>query len=142
MQNQTQQALEVLVFALDGQKYCVDIESVEEIVDGGEVTDVPDAPPHVEGVMDLRGRTTTIVNPRSVFGLSVIDDHSRIIVFDPDAFDDEKAVGWLVDDARRVTRIPDDDVTDPGITASACVEGLIKRDGEFVILVDPTEVGR
>ena len=60
---------QVLEFALGDETYCVSIDYVTEIVDVGELTTVPNAPRHVEGVMDLRGRTTSIVDPKTVFDI-------------------------------------------------------------------------
>lgn len=58
---------QVLEFTLGEEQYCVTIEAVNEIVKAAEVTPMPDTPPAVIGMMDLRGKTTTIVNPKPVF---------------------------------------------------------------------------
>ena len=51
---------QVLTFGIGEQAYCIELEYVTEIIDGGDMTSVPNTPDHVEGVMDLRGQTTTI----------------------------------------------------------------------------------
>ncbi|MEF8826736.1 MAG: chemotaxis protein CheW, partial [Halapricum sp.] len=102
MSNVTNQVLE---FQLGEETYCVSIDYVTEIVDVGELTSVPNAPPHVEGVMDLRGRTTSIINPKVVFDIADGSEAARIIVFDPEiADDDQGAVGWLVDEVYQVSQ--------------------------------------
>jgi purine-binding chemotaxis protein CheW len=60
---------QLLEFGLGDESYCLDIGYVDEIVDAGELTRIPNSPPHVEGVMDLRGRTTAIVDPRKLFDI-------------------------------------------------------------------------
>lgn len=132
---------EVLEFDLGTETYCVDIEYVEEIVETGTLTTIPNSPSHVEGVMDLRGRTTTIIDPTVVFDLPVDRDGDRIIIFDPDQMDDTGAVGWIVDGADRVVRIDEGRIEDTTVTNDEAVTGVIKHDDGFVIHVDPTVVG-
>ncbi|MEF8772672.1 chemotaxis protein CheW [Halodesulfurarchaeum sp.] len=61
------QILNVLKFSLGDGRYCIDISHVEEIVDANEeITPDPNADDHIVGVVDLRGETTTIVDPKSV----------------------------------------------------------------------------
>jgi len=131
---------QVLEFALGEETYCVSIDYVTEIVDVGELTTVPNTPRHVEGVMDLRGRTTSIVSPKVVFGIGGDGAERRIVVFDPDIVEDQGAVGWLVDEVSQVVSVDPNDVDDaPGQDDDAVV-GVVKRDDDFVIWVDPRAV--
>jgi purine-binding chemotaxis protein CheW len=131
---------QVLEFALGEETYCVSIDYVTEIVDVGELTTVPNTPRHVEGVMDLRGRTTSIVSPKAVFGVGGDSAERRIVVFDPEVVEDQGAVGWLVDEVSQVVSVDPSNVDDaPGQDDDAIV-GVVKRDGDFVIWVDPRVV--
>lgn len=65
----TEETVQVLTFTLNEETYCVDIDHVTEIVEAGDVTAIPNAPAHVEGMMDLRGNTTTIIDPRGPLGV-------------------------------------------------------------------------
>ncbi|ACV11127.1 CheW protein [Halorhabdus utahensis DSM 12940] len=132
---------QVLEFELGSETYCVSIDHVTEIVDIGEVTSVPNSPRHVRGVMDLRGRTTSIVDPKIVFGINEDGAERRIIVFDPEIIADQEAAGWLVDEVHQVRQIDEGDVDDsPGGADSASIKGVVKRDEGFVIWVDPVAV--
>ena len=131
---------QVLEFELGAETYCVSIDSVTEIVDVGEVTTVPNSPPHIEGVMDLRGRTTSIVDPKVVFGISGDGERRRIIVFDPGIVEDQGAVGWLVDEVFQVVRVDAADVDDSPSQDEESIRGVVKRNDEFVIWVDPVAV--
>jgi purine-binding chemotaxis protein CheW len=131
---------QVLEFTLGEETYCVSIDYVTEIVDVGELTTVPNTPRHVEGVMDLRGRTTSIVSPKAVFGVGGDGAERRIVVFDPDVVEDQGAVGWLVDEVSQVVSVDPSNIDDaPGQDDDAIV-GVVKRDGDFVIWVDPRAV--
>ena len=131
---------QVLEFRLGGERYCVSIDYVTEIVDVGEVTAVPNAPRHVEGVMDLRGRTTSIVDPRTVFGIGGNGDAERIVVYDPEVVGDDTAAGWLVDGVDRVSTVDPEEVDDSPAADDEAVDGVVKRGEDFVVWVDPRSV--
>lgn len=132
---------QVLEFELGEETYCVSIDIVTEIVDVGEVTAVPNSPPHIRGVMDLRGRTTAIVDPTEVFGIDGDGAAQRIVVFDPDIVDDQAAAGWLVEEVHQVVDVDPDAVDDSPAADDDAIKGVIKQeDGGFVIWVDPRAV--
>ena len=131
---------QVLEFTLGDETYCVSIGYVTEIVDIGKLTQVPNAPAHVEGVMDLRGRTTSIVDPKVVFGIDDDSKGKRIIVFDPDIVQDQGAAGWLVDEVFQVVQVTPEQVDQSPANDSGSIRGVIKRDDEFVIWIDPAVV--
>ena len=137
---------QVLEFKLGSETYCVDIDYVTEIVDIGELTDLPNAPDYVNGVMDLRGRTTAIVDPKVIFDIDEADtDSKRIIVFDPDIIANRKAAGWLVDEVDQVVKLDDETVEDAPESGRDAVRGVIQHDDDdddegFVIWVDPQAV--
>jgi purine-binding chemotaxis protein CheW len=143
--NQSQQMSQtegqVLEFKLGEETYCVSIGYVTEIVDIGELTKVPNSPPHVRGVMDLRGRTTSIVDPKVVFDIETDRDARRIIVFDPEIVEQQAAAGWLVDEVDQVVQVDRSEVDESPAEDQEAIIGVIKQDnGEFVIWVDPAEV--
>lgn len=127
---------QVLEFSLGPETYCVGIDHVTEIVGMGDLTTVPNTPAHVEGVMDLRGRTTTIINPKAVLNLSDREIGGRIIVFDPELFEDDQSVGWAVDSVSEVVRVSDDQIDDSPVEDDH-IEGILKRGDDFVIWVKP-----
>ena len=130
---------QVLEFELGDETYCVSIDHVTEIVDMGDVTVVPNSPPHVEGVMDLRGATTTIIAPKRLLAIPDGGEEMRIVVFDPSTFDDDQSVGWVVDSVNEVTRVVEDDVDDSP-TDDEYIRGIVKRDGEFVVWLKPRDL--
>jgi purine-binding chemotaxis protein CheW len=132
---------QVLEFRLGDETYCVDITYVAEIVDMGQLTQVPNTPAYVEGVIDLRGRTTSIVNPKTVLGIGDGEEGRRIIVLDPDRIDEGEALGWLVDEVQQVVDVDEDDVDDSPVADHEGIRGVIKRDDGFVIWLDPNRVG-
>ena len=129
---------QVLEFCLGNETYCVSIEYVTEIVDMGELTPLPNSPPHVEGDIDLRGNTTSIIDPKVGLGIDR-ELGDRIIIFDSTIFDDDRSVGWAVDSVEEVSDIASEDVDDSPVDEEH-IRGLIKRDSTFVVWIDPRTV--
>lgn len=71
-----------LSFTLDKEEYAVDILKVQEIKGYSAVTPIPNSPPHIKGVMNLRGTVIPIVGLREKFGLPPVtyDKFTVVIV--------------------------------------------------------------
>lgn len=136
---------QVLTFTLGEDEYCVPIEYVAEIVDGGSIRSLPDSEPHVVGITDLRGQTTTIVDPCECLNVDtgeLLTDggqvDSRIVVLDSDALGTDGATGWLVSDVDEVTTVADDTLDADSVGDTDLLRGLIKNDDEgFTLWLDP-----
>lgn len=126
----------VLEFRLGEERYCLDISYVEEIVREETVTRVPNTPEYVEGVVDLRGQITTILDPTVAADIETENDDRLIVVFDADTFDDYGEIGWSVDAVDQVSLIAEADVKEPPIDESY-INGVIERGDEFVIWTTP-----
>jgi purine-binding chemotaxis protein CheW len=137
--DETARTVQMLEFELGGETYCVDIDYVSEIVDRGSVTPVPNAPDFVEGVMDLRGRTTSIVDPKTLLNVGTESEAQRIVIFDADSFEDDAAVGWLVDAVHQVDRVSMDDVEEPPMDRGEFIKGIVRREDGLVVWVTPTK---
>lgn len=124
-----------VVFTIGDEEYCIDIADIDEIVERGSLTALPNAADHFEGVMDLRGETTTIFNPRSYFDTAEADEGgTRILILDRE----DQNVGWLVDSVHRVIEFTDEDVESN--VSDGPVEGVLRQEDGFVILVDPSAI--
>jgi purine-binding chemotaxis protein CheW len=122
---------DVLEFSLGEGRYCVDIAHVDEIVDANEdVTAIPNSDAHVVGVVDLRGQTTTVVDPRVKLDEDGETEGTRIVVLS-----EHDATGLLVDDVAEAEAVAEADVDDSA--ASGTTRGVVRRDDRFVVWVDP-----
>lgn len=130
--------VQLLEFELGAESYAVDIAHVAEIVDVNDLTVIPNSAPHVEGVMDLRGKTTTIIDPKAVFGIDGDGERKRIVVFDRERTVAGKSIGWVVDEVDQVVEIDRDDIESSPVSDDDAVQGIIKREDDFVIWVRPT----
>jgi purine-binding chemotaxis protein CheW len=130
--------LQLVSFKLREEEFAVDILQVQEIIRLQEITNVPNAPAFVEGVINLRGRVIPIIDLRKRFALESAE-HSkstRIIV----VMIDNVTVGLIVDEVSEVLRIPEDTVEPPppivaGIE-SDYIKGVGKLEDRLLILLD------
>lgn len=122
----------VLEFSLGDGRYCLDISHVDEIVDvPGEITPIPNSPAHVLGVVDLRGRTTTIVDPTVKLEVEGETSGGRIIVLS-----NADGKGLLIDDVHQVEAVNEADLDTSAATETT--KGVIRREDRFVIWVEPS----
>lgn len=128
---------QVLEFRLESNLYCIDIRHIEEVVEREEhgITTLPNADRHVEGVMDLRGETTTIIDPKKLLGLDAEEEGKRIIVLES-ATNGGGIEGWQVDEVNEVSSVSEEMVENP-VDEDELVRGVINHDEEFVIWVEP-----
>jgi purine-binding chemotaxis protein CheW len=103
--------LHLVTFRLERESFAVPIDRVREVVRVTEITRVPEAPPHIRGVTNLRGRVLPVVELRTRLGLAVavIDPSSRILVVEAH----NRILGLLVDGVSRVVKVPSSSVVPP-----------------------------
>jgi purine-binding chemotaxis protein CheW len=134
--------LQLVSFKLRDEEFGVDILQVQEIIRMQEITNVPNAPQFVEGVINLRGRVIPVVDLRKRFSLEA-KEHSkatRIVVVKIGQI----TVGLIVDEVSEVLRIPEDTVEPPppivaGIE-SDYIKGVGKLEDRLLILLDLNKI--
>lgn len=130
--------LQLVSFDVANEEFAVDILAVHEINRMIELTRVPQSPPSVEGVINLRGKIIPVVDLRKRFELDVTDttEHSRIIVVEVGP----RVLGFVVDRVHEVLRIPDSIVEPaPSMTSSVdtdFIDGVAKLEDRLIILLD------
>lgn len=131
-----------LTFELGGEVYGLDILRVKEIVGIMGITPVPQAPSHVKGVLNLRGKIIPVVDLRLKFGFPerAYDDRTCIIVVELAAENGKSLVGSIVDAVSEVTAISEADIEPTpdmgGGVSSGFIHGMAKIKGKVVILLD------
>ena len=72
------------VFSFEDALFAVDAMRVQEIIRVGPITPVHHAPPHVLGIINLRGRIVTVLDPACRMGLETQERtaDSRILIVD------------------------------------------------------------
>lgn len=135
---------DVLEFALNGEHFCVDIRYVSEIVARQPLTSVPNTPEWVLGVMDLRGQSLQVLDPKSRFGVAGEPAGERIVVMIPEVGTEDKLTGWVVDSVHDVLAVSrdslDEDVEGEGVLGALRPGDESDEADRMVVWVDPDEV--
>lgn len=133
---------QVLTFTLGEETYGVDILRVQEIRGWSPVTRIPQAPPHVLGVLNLRGSIVPIVDLRMRFNLQRAEYTALtvIIVLSVESPQGRRDFGLVVDGVSDVIDVPAGDVKpapDLGRQVSTeFIAGLAAVAGRMVMLLD------
>ena len=100
-----------LTFSLEKRLFAAPVAHVVEIIKMLPITEVPEMPDFVKGVINLRGGIIPVFDLRLRFLLSEreYDQNTRIIIVELN----ERVVGLIVDDTHDVERIPEDDIKPP-----------------------------
>jgi purine-binding chemotaxis protein CheW len=136
--SQRDDLLQIVSFEVGGEEFGVDILKVQEIIRPVAITEVPNAPAFVEGVINLRGRIIPIVDLRVRFGLEARshDAKTRIIVVELQS----RVVGFVTDAVNEVMRVRRSVIEPPpelalGIDARF-IRSVAKLDDRLLILLD------
>lgn len=129
--------LHLVTFKVDREEYGVDISEVREIIRVGQITSVPNAPQHVKGVINIRGRVVPVLSlsKRLDVAEAPLTKNSRIVVVDANA----RALGLLVDSVSHVLRMQAAQVDPPPSEAEqarAYVKGIGKIDSRLIMIMD------
>lgn len=126
-----------LTFLLSGEEYALDILKVQEIKGLPKITPVPNAPPHVLGVMNLRGAVVPVADLRARFGLAAEHGKSAVVIV---ANVGSRTVGLVVDAVSDVLSFAKSDVEPtPDLGAgvdTSFLTGLAKTGERLVLLLD------
>ena len=135
-QTADQDLLQLVSFVVGAEEYAIPILAVQEINRMMAITSVPQSPPFVEGVINLRGKVIPVVDLRKRFGMPVNEDtgDERIIVVEVQGETEARVIGFTVDKVNRVLRIGSD-IVEPA-PAMAC-----GADSEYVLGVGKLEEG-
>ncbi|MGH8136685.1 MAG: chemotaxis protein CheW [Steroidobacteraceae bacterium] len=133
---------QVLTFVLGNETYGVDILRVQEIRGWSAVTKIPHAPPHVLGVLNLRGSIVPIVDLRMRFALDRAEYTAVtvIIVVSVISAAGRRDFGVVVDGVSDVVDIDSAEVkAAPELGSQAATEyirGLVPIADRMVVLLD------
>lgn len=137
--------IQVVAFRVGNEEFCLEISKVREIKEMMPITRVPNAPDYVEGVINLRGQITTVVNLKKKLGYYDDEDLSnkKIIIAEVKG----EIVGIIVDAVSDVVMLTEDQIEPtPKTLASRMdtrfIKGIAKiNNGErLLIMVDPDKL--
>ena len=126
-----------LTFSLGDEFYGIDIMYVTEIVGIQPITEVPELPDFVKGIINLRGKIIPVMDIRIKFGKDpmIYNDRTCIVVVDVQ----ELSIGIIVDAVSEVLTITSESIVPPPNLSNSdnkYVKSIGKTEEQVVLILD------
>ncbi|MEN8258240.1 MAG: chemotaxis protein CheW [Thermodesulfobacteriota bacterium] len=141
LETEQEMLMQLVGFKIGNELFGVDILLVQEIIRSAPITEVPNSPDFVEGVINLRGHILPVIDLRKRLKLtrksSDLQDKTWILILDIHG----KITGFIVDSVTKVLKIQEDTIEPPPDVIMAGLEsqylrGVCDVDGQLLILLD------
>jgi purine-binding chemotaxis protein CheW len=132
--------LQLVVFALAGELFGLDIAVVESIIKMQGITELPHVAAYIKGVTNLRGSVLPVIDLRTRFSLEEKEDtrQTRIIVVTLGNI----KVGMIVDAVSEVLRVSSELIEPPMINSvsASFLKGIVRLENRLIILLELSKV--
>ncbi len=131
-----------LTFLLGEELYAISVLRVREIIEYDTVTRVPNMPPSIRGVINLRGAVVPVVDLAVRFGLGSgqVTKRTCVIIAEVEAGGDRLVMGLMADAVSQVIDLPPADIEPPPAFGTRVrvdfLKGLGKIGKRFVLILD------
>lgn len=131
-----------LTFMLTGESYAINIRCIKEIIQYGELTEVPRMPDFIRGVINLRGAVVPVIDLSARFGKAptAIGRSNCIIIIEIEVSGETQNIGVMVDAVNAVLEIPATEIEPAPKFGSNIhtdfIAGMGKIEGKFVIILN------
>lgn len=132
-----------LTFTLGGESYGVPVLAVRQIIRLCPITPVATMPPHVRGVINLRGKVIPLIDLRLRFGLPATAEHDRtciVVTQVAAAAGGTRPYGVIVDGVEEVAQFTAADIEPApdfgGAIDARFITGMAKAASGVKVLVD------
>ncbi|MGE5490443.1 MAG: chemotaxis protein CheW [Actinomycetota bacterium] len=135
-----------LTFTLGEEMFAIGILAIREIIEYGQVTEVPMTPPFIRGVINLRGAVVPVVDLTVRFGRQAREVTRRtcIVIVEVETAKGAQEMGVVVDAVSEVLEIPAADIEPPPEFGARIhidfIKGMGKVNGKFVVILDTSRV--
>ena len=135
-----------LTFSLGGEVFALGILNVKEIIEFGQITEIPMMPAFIRGVINLRGAVVPVIDLSARFGgsSSTVSRRTCIVIVELGDGEERQDLGVIVDAVNEVLEIPRADIEPPPSFGARIradfIQGMGKVDGHFVIILNVERV--
>ena len=137
-QSEGARSMQLVSFKLGEETYGIEITKIREIILVGEITQIPETPAYVKGLINLRSTVIPVIDLRVRFLLanSELTPESRIMVLHVGS----RTIGIVVDSVNEVLRVTPQEISPapPTVTSSGneYMTGLVRLKEDLLILLD------
>ena len=126
-----------LNFILGNEHYGIEIKYVTEIIGIQEITEIPEVPEYIKGIINLRGKIIPVMDARLRFKktTSQYNDRTCVIVIEVRGV----SIGMIVDSVADVLAIPETEIVQPptvGNGGNRFIKGIGKVENEVKLILD------
>jgi purine-binding chemotaxis protein CheW len=126
-----------LTFQLGNEAYGIEIRYVTEIIGIQTITEVPELPEYIRGIINLRGKIIPVMDVRLRFKKSFreYNDRTCVIVIDIR----NESIGLIVDSVSEVISIPETEIVAPpelSKDGNRYIKGVGKVGSDVKLLLD------
>lgn len=143
MQSETEEKIiSYLTFKIGDEMFATHVSVVLNIIELPKITKVPNTPPYMKGIINLRGMILPVVDSRLKFGLQETDytEKTCIIVMDIKLNEEIDHVGLLVDEVSEVLLIEDSQIEPPPMLGkmfkTSMIKGITKFAENMIMIID------
>ncbi len=142
MTDQGGSTMNALTLRMQDEMFAIEAGSVREILDLVPITEVPNAPAFVTGLINVRGRVVPLADLRVMFDMDrpPPDQDTRIVVIEIEIDGEPTVTGILADKVYDVTDIEAADIQEAPKVGMRWrpefVKGIGKRNGNFIVIPD------
>jgi len=135
-----------LTFTLGGEMFAVGILNVKEIIEYGNLTEIPMMPTFIRGVINLRGSVVPVIDLAARFGgnSSELGRRTCIVIVEVADGELQHDIGIMVDAVSEVLDIPGSEIEPPPTFGAKIradfIFGMGKVNGKFVIILNINKV--
>ena len=129
-------------FSVADLDFGININQIFQIIKPQEVFKVPNTPPFIEGLINLRGKVLTIFNLRKRFHLpeKANDENTKVLIINMNGM----LLGFTVDNVTEIVRINDEDIEDTPPTLKdfdhSFLQGVGKLGEKLILILDLEKV--
>jgi purine-binding chemotaxis protein CheW len=135
-----------LSFSLGGEEFALNVQNVVKILQVQQFTKIPQSPPYLKGIINIRGNVIPVVDTYYKFGFTSpgTDEPQIIIILTLSINGEEANVGILADKANEVFEADVDSIRDyPALSEkynSNFIWGVYKKGEDFILILDVEKV--
>jgi purine-binding chemotaxis protein CheW len=135
-----------LTFMLGAETFAMNILNIKEIIEYGQLTEVPKMPNFIRGVINLRGAVVPVIDMAARFGRpsSLTTRKTCVVIIEVEHEDEQHVVGVMVDAVNEVLDISSDQIEPPpsfgANIRSDFIAGMGKVNDKFVIILSVNRV--